>query len=107
MTIDDSNCYKKCSGLIVTSFTPQEMDNKFRSKLLKYLFSKDVVLDNYSNDLRGLSWLLMNFPINLITKKMYNVEYKEDSEFQKTLSELSSEYWTYKGYYDYPSKYKG
>ena len=52
VTIDGSNCYPKCSGLIVTSYTQHDMEDKFRSKLLSYLFKKDLTV--YENELKGL-----------------------------------------------------
>ena len=56
VTIDGSNCYKKCSGMIVTSYTQQEMEDQFRSELLSYLFQKDILLNKH--ELRGLYLVL-------------------------------------------------
>ena len=53
VTINGPKCYKKCSGLIVTSYTEHEMEDKFQTDLLKYLFEKDLSL--YNQELKGLS----------------------------------------------------
>ena len=50
--IDGSKCYPKCSGLIVTSYTQHEMEDKFQSKLLSYLFKNDLSV--YEKELKGL-----------------------------------------------------
>ena len=61
MTIDNSKCMEKCSGMIVTSYVQKDMVNSDMTELIDYLSRNGAGLANMANYFKGIYISLLNY----------------------------------------------
>ena len=82
LLVDYSKCFKRCEGIVVTSYDEYEMDSYINS-YLSYLADTDI-----------------------FGQKVFK-KYEPNSELRLKISMLSEQYSKYKGEYALASKFKG
>ena len=108
--MDNSECFQQCSGILITSFDQIEIMDRLSNELAKlerlvnYLReSIPYYLENIKNEFQGSYFTYTFFPLILDNHLGFN----QKSDIKDKIKKLSQEYWYYKGFYQFPDKFKG
>ena len=107
--VDISQCLEKCSGKLITSYDQREIENEksflntFIQKQMNYFGSP------FSDKFKGLLKTIFNsFICHLLILYLLEFLRTVPSEYNALITNLSEEYWKYKGaYQDFPSEFRG
>ena len=95
--VDNSGCFKQCSGLLVTSYDQDRFFN-----LADYMSSK-ISFRNMIKEYKGFCQYLFQYIVSLSSFLIVGLQH---SDIKVKIDKLSTKYWKYKGYYEFPLENK-